>query len=79
VEIFSRPWRTLFPRKLGSFLFGEEVPEAGIKYGDPGEEEAEIISDGGEEGVGGVSGAPLQRVPLHSVISFEMSDDGFNG
>jgi hypothetical protein len=38
-----------------SVLICDEQSDEGIKYGNLGEEEAKIISDGGEQGVGSVS------------------------
>ncbi len=45
----------------------------------PVQEEAEVVSDGGEDGVVGVAGPVGEVASSHSVFSFEMTDDGFDG
>ncbi|GAN82278.1 hypothetical protein Aam_254_001 [Acidocella aminolytica 101 = DSM 11237] len=52
---------------------------AGPKKCDPGEQAAEIIACGGEDGVHGIAGAPFEVVAVHSVVGFEMSDNGLDG
>jgi hypothetical protein len=45
----------------------------------PVQEEAEVISDGGEDGVIGVACPVGQVASSHSVVGLEMNDDRFDG
>ena len=45
----------------------------------PGEEETEVITGGGEHGVDGVAGGMRQVIAVHAVLGLEMADDGLDG
>jgi hypothetical protein len=46
---------------------------------DPFEDEAEIVSGGCQDGVGGVAVAVSEVVPVHSVLVLDMADDWLDG
>lgn len=45
---------------------------------EPFEQEAEVVAACGEDGVRGVAGFSCEVVAVHSMISLEVSDDGFD-
>ena len=57
----------LISDKLGLRIVMDDGLDRGPKKGDPGDQEAEVVSDCGEQGVGGVAGAAFEVVAVHSV------------
>lgn len=57
----------LISDKLGFRITLNDGLDEGPKKLDPGEQEAEVIADGGEQGVGGVAGAAFKVIAVHSV------------
>lgn len=51
----------------------------GAKKHEPAEQQAEVVSDGGEDGIDGVAAGMGEVIAVHSVVGFEMADDGFDG
>src|SRR5579872_22419 len=45
----------------------------------PPEQEAEVVSDGGEHGVDGIAAGMGEIIAAHAVILFEVPDDGLDG
>jgi hypothetical protein len=46
---------------------------------EPSDEAAEVVAGGGEDGVGSVAPTVPEIVAAHTVLGFEMADDGFDG
>lgn len=46
---------------------------------EPPNEAAEVVADGGEDGVGGVTVAVPEIVPAHAMLGLEMADDRLDG
>lgn len=46
---------------------------------EPPEQQAEVVADGGEDGVDGVAAGMGEVIAVHSVVGFEMPDDGLDG
>jgi hypothetical protein len=46
---------------------------------EPFEQQAEVVSNGGEDGVCGIAGLMGEIVAAHAVLGFEMSDDRLDG
>ena len=44
----------------------------------PGQQSAEVIAGGGEDGVGGVAGGVGEVVATHAVLGLEMADAGLD-
>jgi hypothetical protein len=57
----------------------ERDPEEAQQYPQPPDEAAEVVADRGEYGVVEVALAVGKIVAAHSVIFFEMADDGLDG
>ena len=53
----------------------EEAP----KIPQPGEDAAEVVSDGGEDDVGSVSGAAFEIAPTEVAFGLQVPDDGLDG
>lgn len=51
----------------------------GAKKRHPVEQEAEVVSGGGEDGIDGVAGGVGEIVSLHPVPALQVADDGFDG
>jgi hypothetical protein len=64
---------------LGLFIVLKEALDGGPEKGDPGDQAAEVVADGGRQGVGGVAGAAFELVTVHAVIGFKMIDDRSDG
>ena len=45
----------------------------------PGEDEAEVVADGSEDGVGGVAGGSLEIAASEVALSLHVSDHGLDG
>ena len=45
----------------------------------PADEEAEVVSGGGEDGIDGITLAIAEIVAAHPMLGFEMADDGLDG
>ena len=45
----------------------------------PADEAAEVVADGGEDGIGGVTLTMPEVVAVHAMVGFEMSDHGLDG
>ena len=45
----------------------------------PVEEEAEVVSGGGEDGVDGVALLPSEIIAVHAVAVLDVTDDGLDG
>ena len=45
---------------------------------DPVDQTAEVVADGGEDGIGGIALAVPEVVAAHSMFRFEMADHGFD-
>ncbi|SIO37344.1 hypothetical protein SAMN05443247_04553 [Bradyrhizobium erythrophlei] len=46
---------------------------------EPADRAAEVVADGGEDGVIGVAAPEPEIVAAHAVLGFEMADDGLDG
>ena len=49
------------------------------KKSQPGEDATEIVSDGGEDGVGGVAGATFEITAADVTFGLEVADHGLDG
>ena len=59
--------------------FGEESAEdLAQQQAEPADQAAEVVAGGGEDGVGGVAPTVPEIVAAHSVLGFEMADDGLD-
>ena len=50
----------------------QEIPQ-------PGEDAAEVVSDGGEDGVGGITGAAFEIAAAEVAFGLHVADDGLDG
>jgi hypothetical protein len=57
----------------------ECVEEEGAEKREPGEQAPEVVSGGGENGVGGVALCVGEEVAAHSVVGLQMADDRLDG
>ena len=46
---------------------------------EPSDQAAEVVADGGEDGVGSVTSTIPEIVATHAVLGFEMADHRLNG
>ena len=46
---------------------------------EPSDQAAEVVADGGEDGVGSIAPTVPQIVAAHAVLGFEMTDHGLDG
>ena len=53
--------------------------EQGAQKLEPGEEQIEIVADGGEHGVDGIAAGMGEVVSVHAVLVFGMANHGFDG
>jgi hypothetical protein len=53
--------------------------DEGEQEHDPPDQAAEVVADGGEDGVVGVTVAAGEIVAIHAVLALEMADDGLDG
>ncbi|MGY4281753.1 hypothetical protein ACVWXO_000973 [Bradyrhizobium sp. LM2.7] len=60
----------------GSDEGGQDQPP---KSPEPREDAAEVVADGGEDDVGGVSCAAFELAAAEVTIGLQVSDDGFDG
>jgi hypothetical protein len=44
-----------------------------------GEDEAEVVTGGGEDGVGGIAGAALEMAAAEVTVGLHVADHGFDG
>ncbi len=51
----------------------------GPKKRDRPEREAEVVPDGGEDGVCGITGPMCEVMAAHTVFGLDVSDDGLDG
>ena len=58
---------------------GEGGQQSEPQMPQPGEQEAEVVAGGGEDGVDGVAGGMGEMVAAHAVLGLEMADDGLDG
>ena len=49
------------------------------KHPQPGEDEAEVVADGGEDDVGGVALAAFEVAAAEMAVSLHVADHGFDG
>ena len=61
----------------GAILDDGRYPD--VKSFDPLEDDSEVVSHGGEDGIDGISFGVCEVVPVHSVLIFHMPDHGFDG
>jgi len=64
---------------LNYLRWADAFQEQGQKEGEPGEEPSEIVADGGEDGIDGITGAMGEVIAVHAVVFCEMTDDGLDG
>src|SRR3989442_1234543 len=57
----------------------EDEHESAQKPLEPSDEQAEVVTSGGEHGVGAVAVAALEIVAAHAGLGFNMADHGFDG
>jgi len=65
-------WDGLKHRKESDEDLAQQKPE-------PSDQAAEVVADGGEDGVGGVAPTIPEIVTAHAMLDFEMADHGFDG
>ena len=58
---------------------GEAAEDWGQQKTEPSDETAEVVADGGQDGVDGVALAMSGVVATHSMFGLEMADDGLRG
>ena len=46
---------------------------------EPSDQAAEVVADGGEDGVVGIAASEPEIVSAHAVFGFEMANDGLDG
>ena len=54
-------------------------PKEAQEFLEPGEDTTEVVADGGEDDVGGVSGAAFEIAPSEVAFGLQVPDDGFDG
>src|SRR3546814_17052945 len=64
---------------VGSSELTECGQDIGAKKREPAEEQAEVVADGGEDGIDGIAGGMGEVIAIHPVVGFEMTDDGLDG
>ena len=57
----------------------ESDEDAAQQEPEPSDQAAEVVADGGEDGVGGVAPTVPEIVAAHAVLGFEMADDRLDG
>ncbi|MGY3225005.1 hypothetical protein ACVIM5_005612 [Bradyrhizobium sp. USDA 4512] len=75
----SRPLRSRIELSWTVERAPERDQQQAQKFSEPGEDATEVVSDGGENDVGGIAGAALEVAPAEVSFGFEVSDDGLNG
>jgi hypothetical protein len=55
---------------------GEDLSQQALQ---PSDEATEVVAGSGEDGIDGVALAVPEKVAAHSMLRFEMADDGFDG
>ena len=57
----------------------EQDEDLGQQKLQPSDQAAEVVADGGEDGIGGVALAVPEVIAAHAMLGFEMADDRFDG
>jgi hypothetical protein len=65
--------------KGGDTRLAECGQDFGAKKSEPPEEQAEVVADGSENGVDGISAGMGEVIAVHPVVGFEMTDDRLDG
>src|ERR1700736_3241839 len=58
---------------------GDRDQEEAQKRPQPGEDSSEVVADGGEDGIGGVSGTTFEITATEVTLGFQVADHGLDG
>ena len=57
----------------------EDEEDRAQNHPQPGEDKAEVVADGAEDGIGGIAGAALEIAAAEMALCFHVPDDSFDG
>ena len=77
--MISRPLRSRIELGWTAERSPYRFQEHGQEFSEPGEDAAEVVADGGEDDVGGVSWAASEVATAEVTFGLQMSDDGLDG